>query len=210
MPCWRSSPSSARCPSLGPRRHLRGASCRRLCGRWLASSAGLDFHPGHRFLLGWCFCLQYSNNKSERMFPSIVPIPVGGTLVVRIGNLSWFERPIVIGLRRQAELRCWQKWEVGPSARLETHNGNTKPLIMLRAVAEVDEHYPNTLSRTERLTRWAERLESNPNRRLFTLHQTEYQSLGIRGENARRRHPDLDRLSRPGPPRIRHGERHVL
>ena len=46
----------------------------------------------------------------------------------------------------------------------------------LRAVAEVDERYPNTLSRTERLIRWAERLESNPNRRLFTLHQTEYQS----------------------------------
>ena len=52
----------------------------------------------------------------------------------------------------------------------------------LRAVAEVDERYPNTLSRTERLIRWAERLESNPNRRLFTLHQTEYQSLGIRDE----------------------------
>ena len=52
----------------------------------------------------------------------------------------------------------------------------------LRAVAEVDERYPNTLSRTERLIRWAERLESTPNRRLFTLHQTEYQSLGIRDE----------------------------
>ena len=52
----------------------------------------------------------------------------------------------------------------------------------LRAVAEVDERYPNTLSRTERLIRWAERLESNPNRRLFTLHQTEYQSVRIRDE----------------------------
>ena len=55
-------------------------------------------------------------------------------------------------------------------------------LDQLQAVAEVDERYPNTLSRTERLIRWAERLESNPNRRLFTLHQTEHQSASVRDE----------------------------
>ena len=53
-------------------------------------------------------------------------------------------------------------------------------LDQLQAVAEVDERYPNTLSRIERLERWAECLEKNPRRRLYTLHQTEYQPAAVR------------------------------
>lgn len=51
----------------------------------------------------------------------------------------------------------------------------------LQNIAEVD-CCPNAMSREERLRRWAERLESNPNRRLFTLHQTEYRSAAVRDE----------------------------
>jgi hypothetical protein len=53
-------------------------------------------------------------------------------------------------------------------------------LEQLQVVAKVDQGYPKTMSRTERLERWAELLESNPDRRLFTLHQTEYQTSGAR------------------------------
>ncbi|CAN7672599.1 hypothetical protein LJR231_005369 [Phyllobacterium sp. LjRoot231] len=49
-------------------------------------------------------------------------------------------------------------------------------LEQLQIVAEVDQDYPRqTMSRGERLERWAELLEQNPDRRLATLHQTEYQ-----------------------------------
>lgn len=57
-----------------------------------------------------------------------------------------------------------------------------QPLEQLKIVAEVDERYPRTLSRTQRLERWAELLETDPNRRLFTLHQTEYQAASLRAD----------------------------
>jgi hypothetical protein len=48
-------------------------------------------------------------------------------------------------------------------------------LEQLQSVAEVDQDYPRqTMSRSERLERWAELLEKHPDRRLSTLHQTEY------------------------------------
>ncbi|CAN7666005.1 hypothetical protein LJR231_005272 [Phyllobacterium sp. LjRoot231] len=54
-------------------------------------------------------------------------------------------------------------------------------LEQLQIVAEVDQDYPRqTMSRGERLERWAELLEQNPDRRLATLHQTEYQLAGVR------------------------------
>ena len=52
----------------------------------------------------------------------------------------------------------------------------------LQIVAEVDQAYPRqAMSRSERLERWAELLERNPDRRLSTLHQTEYQPVRARG-----------------------------
>jgi hypothetical protein len=49
-------------------------------------------------------------------------------------------------------------------------------LEQLQVVAEVDQGYSGqTMSRSERLERWAQLLERNPERRLSTLHQTEYQ-----------------------------------
>ena len=54
-------------------------------------------------------------------------------------------------------------------------------LKQLQVVAEVDQDYsPQTMSRSERLERWAQLLERNPERRLSTLHQTEYQPDGVR------------------------------
>ena len=53
-------------------------------------------------------------------------------------------------------------------------------LEQLQVVAEVDPGYPKTMSRIERLVRWAELLEANPERRLSTLHQTEYQAASAR------------------------------
>jgi hypothetical protein len=54
-------------------------------------------------------------------------------------------------------------------------------LEQLQIVAEVDQNYPRqTMSRCERLQRWAELLEQNPGRRLSTLHQTEYQPAATR------------------------------
>jgi hypothetical protein len=54
-------------------------------------------------------------------------------------------------------------------------------LKQLQIVAEVDQNYPRqTMSRSERLQRWAELLEQNPGRRLSTLHQTEYQPAAAR------------------------------
>jgi hypothetical protein len=54
-------------------------------------------------------------------------------------------------------------------------------LEKLRAVARVDQDYPlQAMSRTERLQRWAELLEQVPERRLTTLHQTEFRPVNER------------------------------
>ncbi|ASY65536.1 hypothetical protein SJ05684_b45540 (plasmid) [Sinorhizobium sojae CCBAU 05684] len=51
----------------------------------------------------------------------------------------------------------------------------------LQIVAEVNQDFPRrALSRSERLERWAELLEQNPQRRLSTLHETEYQPARVR------------------------------
>ncbi|WP_192384975.1 hypothetical protein [Mesorhizobium silamurunense] len=51
----------------------------------------------------------------------------------------------------------------------------------LQIVAEIDQAYPRqAMSRSERLERWAELLERNPDRRLSTLPQTEYQPVRVR------------------------------
>ncbi|HXV31486.1 MAG TPA: hypothetical protein VD840_14245 [Sinorhizobium sp.] len=51
----------------------------------------------------------------------------------------------------------------------------------LQSLAEVKEDFPRrALSRSERLERWAELLERNPQRRLSTLHETEYQPARVR------------------------------
>ncbi|MGK9286531.1 hypothetical protein [Sinorhizobium meliloti] len=51
----------------------------------------------------------------------------------------------------------------------------------LQSVAEVKQDLPRrTLSRKERLERWAELLERDPHRRLSTLHETEYQPARVR------------------------------
>lgn len=50
----------------------------------------------------------------------------------------------------------------------------------LQAVAEVKPELPHSLTRTERLQRWAGLLERDPGRRLSTLHQTEYQPPAAR------------------------------
>ncbi|MDR6634694.1 integrase [Phyllobacterium sp. 1468] len=62
-------------------------------------------------------------------------------------------------------------------------------LEQLQIVAEVDQDYPRqTLSKSQRLERWAALLERNPERRLSTLHQTEYQPASqraaMRGEGS--------------------------
>ena len=55
-------------------------------------------------------------------------------------------------------------------------------LDQLQAVAEVGERYPDTLSRVERLERWAKCLEANPAKQLFTLYETEHRSNRVRDE----------------------------
>lgn len=50
----------------------------------------------------------------------------------------------------------------------------------LQVIAEVEQDYPRTMSRSARLERWAELLEQNPDRRLSTLYQTEHQSADAR------------------------------
>lgn len=62
-------------------------------------------------------------------------------------------------------------------------------LEQLQIVAEVDQDYPRQiLSKSQRLERWAALLEQNPERRLSTLHQTEYQPASqraaMRGEDS--------------------------
>ena len=55
-------------------------------------------------------------------------------------------------------------------------------LEQLQVVAEVDQGYSRqAMSRGERLERWAQLLERNPDRRLSTLYQTEYQPGRARG-----------------------------
>ena len=55
-------------------------------------------------------------------------------------------------------------------------------LEQLRIVAEINQdNLRQAMSRSERLERWAELLERNPDRRLSTLHQTEYQPVRARG-----------------------------
>ena len=54
-------------------------------------------------------------------------------------------------------------------------------LEQLQVVAEVDQGYSRqTMSRSQRLERWAQLLERDPDRRLSTLHQTEYQPANAR------------------------------
>lgn len=53
-------------------------------------------------------------------------------------------------------------------------------LDQLQVVAEVGQGYRQPMSRVERLERWAQLLERNPERRLSTLHQTEYQPESAR------------------------------
>ena len=54
-------------------------------------------------------------------------------------------------------------------------------LEQLQVVAEVDQHYSRqTMSRNERLERWVQLLVRDPERRLATLHQTEYQPASAR------------------------------
>lgn len=54
-------------------------------------------------------------------------------------------------------------------------------LEQLQKVAEVNQDYPrSTMSRIERLERWAEVLERNPDQRLLTLYETEYQPVKAR------------------------------
>ena len=50
----------------------------------------------------------------------------------------------------------------------------------LRLVAEVETFPAQTLTRKERLERWAELLERNPHWHLSTLRQTEHQSPSVR------------------------------
>lgn len=52
-------------------------------------------------------------------------------------------------------------------------------LEQLKVVAEVGQGY-QTMSRSERLERWAQLLEQNPQRRLATLRETEYQPDRVR------------------------------
>jgi hypothetical protein len=61
-------------------------------------------------------------------------------------------------------------------------------LEQLQVVAEVGQDYSQrTMSRSERLERWAQLLERNPERRLATLRETEYQPesarVVMRGDN---------------------------
>ena len=54
-------------------------------------------------------------------------------------------------------------------------------LDKLQVIAKVDQDYPSqALSRSERLERWAQLLERNPEKRLTTLRETEYQPEVVR------------------------------
>ncbi len=54
-------------------------------------------------------------------------------------------------------------------------------LEQLQIVADVDQGYlRQAMSRSERLERWAELLERNPDRPLSTLHETEYRPASAR------------------------------
>ena len=54
-------------------------------------------------------------------------------------------------------------------------------LTHLQTLAKVGRHYPGqVLSREERLLRWTELLERNPERLLTTLHETEFKPASVR------------------------------
>jgi hypothetical protein len=54
-------------------------------------------------------------------------------------------------------------------------------LTQLKALGRVDREYPGqVLSRAERLERWTELLEQNPERLLTTLHETEFKPAAVR------------------------------
>ncbi len=64
-----------------------------------------------------------------------------------------------------------------------------RALSQLQSVAEVDQDYPRpVMTRNERLERWVELLEQNPDRRLSTLNQTEYrparERAGMRSDDS--------------------------
>ena len=57
-----------------------------------------------------------------------------------------------------------------------------KPLSEIRAVADVEPVQSRSLTRRERLERWADLLEREPSRQLKTLHEIEFQPRSKRGE----------------------------
>ena len=88
---------------------------------------------------------------------------------------------IVIGLRDRQESRCSARKSGGrlhPNWRTDMKH---QTLEKLQVVAKVDRDYSlHTMSRSERLERWAQLLERNPERRLKTLRETEYQPESVR------------------------------
>ncbi len=80
----------------------------------------------------------------------------------------------------------------------------------LQTVAEVDQDYPRQImSRNERLERWVELLERNPDRRLSTLHQTEYQPARERAAMRSDGSPISVAFDGSSPPRGRVGKRQL-
>ena len=57
-----------------------------------------------------------------------------------------------------------------------------KPLSEIRAVADVEPAQSRSLTRRERLERWADLLDREPSRQLKTLHEIELQSRSKRDE----------------------------
>ncbi len=57
-----------------------------------------------------------------------------------------------------------------------------KPLSEIRAVADVEPAQSRSLTRRERLERWADLLDREPSRRLKTLHEIEFQPRSKRDE----------------------------
>ena len=57
-----------------------------------------------------------------------------------------------------------------------------KPLSEIRAVADVEPAQLRSLTRRERLERWADLLDREPSRQLKTLHEIELQPRSKRGE----------------------------
>jgi len=57
-----------------------------------------------------------------------------------------------------------------------------KPLSEIRAIADVEPAQSRSLTRRERLERWADLLDREPSRQLKTLHEIELQPRSKRGE----------------------------